>query len=112
MKHIKEHFKNLISLHFTKDSEIHLHEHVENFCLDISWKLINNPNHQNKKSKKLRIIISKERVEDYSYLDQEDKQLFDKKLSNYIKTKAISFDPNHDRPSSQAPPIETWHLIM
>ena len=64
MKAIKEHWIGIIKEYFPKDAELFLH-HIQDFCLDVDWKLKNDQSRPNKRSKKLRLIISEETIEDY-----------------------------------------------
>jgi hypothetical protein len=109
MKAIKEHWLDIIMKSFSKDAGVYLHD-IEEFCLDVDWKLKNDPTRPNKRSKKLRIIISIENLDDYRDANSGAKNGFDDKLLTFVEKTLAQFDPDHDAPYDRTPPVETVHV--
>lgn len=109
MNAIKEHWFEILKSHFSNHAEIYLHD-MDDFCLDVQWKLKNDPNRPNKRSRKIRLIISERTIDDYSEADDQAKQKFDTKLNNYIAQYCATFNPDHDTQRDQATPVVTVHL--
>lgn len=91
----------LIKPIFPKEAEITVVDH-EDPEIRVSWKLKNDPNRPNKRSKLLRIIIAEEAVSDCR-----DFEAAGTKLENIIKQKYLTYDPNHNM-SVETTPTEEW----
>ena len=78
MKTIKEHWIDIIREYFPREVELFLHD-IQHFCLDVNWKLKNDPTRPNKRSKKLRLIISEETIEDYKDANDDAKKRYDQR---------------------------------
>lgn len=109
MKEIKEHWIDIIKEYFPKDSCQFLHQ-IDDFCIDINWKLNNDPSRPNKRSRKLRLVISEETLEDYRDANDEVKNNYDEKLTKFISDTMANFIPDHDTPYGQTEPVETIHV--
>jgi len=109
MKAIKEHWIGIIKEYFPKEVELFLHP-IQDFCLDVYWKLRNDPSRPNKVSKKLRLIISEETIEDYRGTNDGAKKNYDRKLIEFVERTMTNFEPDHDTPYGQTTPVETVHV--
>lgn len=109
MKAIKEHWIGIIKEYFPKEVELFLHP-IQDFCLDVDWKLKNDPNRPNKRSKKLRLIISEETIEDYRDANDDAKKSYDQKLKKFVEKTMAHFEPDHDTPYGRTAPVETIHV--
>jgi len=109
MKAIKEHWIDIIKDYFPQEGELFLHP-IRDFCLDVNWKLKNDPNRPNKRSKKLRLIISEETIEDYRDANDGPKNNYDQKLKIFVDEIMAHFEPEHDTPYGRTTPIETIHV--
>ena len=77
------------------------------YIVQIDWKLENNLNHQNKRSRKIKIKISEKAIQDY--LDhKKEQELYDSRLKNLIYQWYNVFNPNHDVDTSRLIPSENW----
>jgi hypothetical protein len=76
------------------------------FICNICWKLNTDRDRPNKLSKIISVIISGEAIEDSDY--DNNKATIQKKFQDYIETKRKGFDPEHDEPYGQPPPMEEW----
>lgn len=109
MKAIKEHWIGIIKEYFPKEVELFLHP-IQDFCLDVVWKLKNDPNRPNKKSKKLRLIISEETIDDCRDANDDPKKSYDQKLKKFVEKTMAHFEPDHDTPYGRTTPVETIHV--
>jgi hypothetical protein len=109
MEKIKEHWINIITENIPKDSYQFLHQ-IDDFCFDINWKLKNDPNRPNKRSRKLRLIISEETMEDYRDANNEAQNKYDQKLKKFITDTMSNFNLDHDTPHLGTVPVETIHV--
>lgn len=109
MKAIKEHWIGIIKEYFPKEVELFLHP-IQDFCLDVDWKLKNDPSRPNKRSKKLKLIISEETIEDYRDANDGAKKGYDQKLKKFVERTMANFEPDHDTPYGRTTPVETVHV--
>lgn len=109
MKEIKEHWINIIKGYFPEDSELFLHS-MQEFCLDIDWKLKNDPARPNKKSKKIRLIIPEETIADYRDTNEGPRKKYDQQLIKFVGQTLVHFEPDHDTLYGVVTPIETLHV--
>ncbi len=110
MEKIKEHWIDIIKNCFPQNASLFLHD-LRDFCLDVDWKLGTDQSRPNKRSKKLRLIISEETIEDYKNIVNDDHRIsFDQKIVSFITDTMDHFDPEHDTPYGAATPTETIHL--
>ena len=109
MKEIKDHWIEIIKDYLPKECDPFLHPNRD-FCLDVDWKLKNNQNRPNKRSKKLRIIISEETVEDYRDAHDGPRKNYDRKLRKFVDKTMAHFKPDHDTPYGRTTPVETIHV--
>ena len=109
MQEIKEHLVEIIEANFSNEIYLFLHL-MDDFCLDINWKLNNDSNRPNKRSRKLRLIISKEKLEDYRDANDKVKGNYDQKLKKFIANTMVNFIPDHDAPHGATEPVETIHV--
>ena len=109
MKAIKEHWIGIIKEYLPKEAELFLHP-IQDYCLDVDWKLRTDPSRPNKRAKKLRLIISEETLEDYRDANDSGKEGFDQKLIKFVEMTMANFDSNHDTPYGRTTPVETVHV--
>jgi hypothetical protein len=72
--------------------------------------LKNDPNRPNKRSKKLRLIISEETIEDYRDANDDAKKSYDQKLKKFVEKTMAHFEPDHDTPYGRTISVETIHV--
>ena len=76
----------------------------------MSWALPDT-NRPNKRSKTIRLVVSREAVYEYFGKEDESRREQDRqKVVTWIRKKLESFDPDHDMPASQIPPEVTWTI--
>lgn len=81
---------------------------AETYECYIDWKLNNDQNRPNKRSKKIKIQVSREGLEDYNNKNVKQRQAAQNQFENFIKERMKRFDPNHDKPKYEEPPMEEW----
>lgn len=111
MQEIKEHLIHIIKENFQKDHYQYLHQ-IDDFCLDIYWKLNNDPSRPNKRSRKLRLIISEETLADYRDANDEVRNSYDQKLNKFVADIINNFNGDHDTPYGETEPVETVHVSI
>ena len=85
------------------------HAEFNNRCEDnsfisiIHWKLNNDQNRPNKRSRIIKIKISQESIEDGYYTPQQPY-----KFQSLIKERYARFVPEHDASRDESPPMEEW----
>ena len=76
--------------------------------IQIDWKLGNDPNNSNKRSKKIEIIIKEGAIDDYLDKNKRDRELSDIMLKEFICERFKHFSSNNDFYSTQYVPKEKW----
>lgn len=87
---------------FPLDARIEIEE-SNDIAIKIVWKLSNDPERLNKRSRLIKIIISEEAVEDCQDFDEASHKFKDIVLNRYS-----AFNPDHDNPREVGPPVEEW----
>lgn len=99
-----EELKNIIKDIFPENAELKCYD----IDIVISWKLNNDKNRPNKRSKTIKIIITEEFFEDYRDNTEDKQKAAREGFKKYIKTKYENFEPDHDEQKYQPPPMEEW----
>lgn len=81
----------------------------KNDCLiDIDWKLEDDPENTNKRSKKIEIIIKAATLENYLDKDKKERELSDIMLKEFISEQYKHFSSDYEISTSQYVPKEKW----
>lgn len=81
----------------------------KNDCLiDIDWKLEDDPENTNKRSKKIEIIIKAATLENYLDKDKKERELSDSMLKEFISEQYKHFSSDYEISTSQYVPKEKW----
>lgn len=81
----------------------------KNDCLiDIDWKLEDDPENTNKRSKKIEIIIKAATLENYLDKDKKERELSDIMLKEFISEQYKRFSSDYEISASQYVPKEKW----
>lgn len=111
---LQDHWSELIRPLFRHDADFKVQnfEKVKNFEKDfeveVSWKLGIDPSRPSKRSKKIRIIIPFDTVDDYQNKSRRQQENDDRKLIQFIKLNIQNFEPDHDNPTGMEPPEVKW----
>ena len=78
------------------------------FYVGVSWKLNNDPERPNKMSKPISIRVSIEAAQDFSSASAQVQEATLDRLVAFLSEKLTTFDPEHNVPKHEAPPVEEW----
>lgn len=73
--------------------------------LRIDWKLGNDPERPNKRSRLIRVVISEEAIEDCKDFNRAGKR-----FQKVIEERLSSFNAEHDKPRYAGSPVEEWMI--
>jgi len=85
---------------FPKSARIEINE-GRDVVLRIDWKLENDPNRPNKRSRLISVVIPEEAINDCT-----DFKIAGSRFKKIIQDKLSVFNPDHDTPKYGSPPIE------
>jgi hypothetical protein len=72
------------------------------------WNLENNLQQQNQRSRKIKIRIAENAIQDYLDHKKEQGELYDSRLKNLIHNWYNVFNPHHDAGTTRLTPTENW----
>jgi hypothetical protein len=78
------------------------------YIIQIDWKLLNNVHQQNKRSRKIKIKITENAIQDYLDHKKERGELYDCRLKDLIYEWYNAFNPHHDAGTNRLTPTENW----
>lgn len=78
------------------------------FNVGVSWRLKDDPERPNKMSKTISICVSHEAAEDFSSASAIDQGAAFDRVVAFLSAKLATFDPRHNVPKYEAPPVEKW----
>lgn len=107
-KEIESHFQSVVKNAFPKQAEFHTRDESGEICIYVDWKLMNDPDRPNKRSKKIMLRIIQSAVEDYACSRDKDKAGADNRLIHFVEENLKTFDPDHNSPVSIPAPIVEW----
>lgn len=81
---------------------------IEAFNVCVSWKLNDDPNRPNKMSKTISICVSHEAAQDFASASAVDQGYTFHRVMAFLTAKLATFDPKHNAPKHEAPPVEQW----
>ena len=78
------------------------------YVLLASWKLGTDSTRPNKRSKTVRIAITEEAMADYTRGAAGEREHADHRFESLLRKHLARFDPAHDTPLGNEPPVEKW----
>lgn len=90
------------------NAEIQIIQATGGFSVGVSWKLNDDPERPNKMSKTISITVSSEAAEDFASALGQNQQEAYQRVNAFLSQKLANFDPNHDVPKYESPPVEKW----
>jgi hypothetical protein len=84
-----------------------------NYLIQIDWKLDNDPNQPNKRSRKIEIIIQEEAIDDYLEKSKEDRALSDIKIRQWISEQYDHYNHSNLDPDAYASnyaSLDKWYI--
>lgn len=110
MLDIAQRFLDLLTPLFPPGAELRTLPPMDGLRFNVSWKLKNDPVRENKRSRKIILVLSEEAQEDYADGGLDTRQSMEDRIVHFITEQIKSFDPNHDMPYGRPDPEETWYL--
>jgi hypothetical protein len=90
------------------DAEIRVIPGVASLNVGVSWKLNDDPERPNKMSKTIAICVSHEAAQDFASASAANQSGAYQRVSAFLAQKLAQFDPTHNAPKYEAPPVEQW----
>ena len=78
------------------------------FNVEVSWKLNDDPERPNKRSKTISILVSHEAAEDFASASSVDQRVAYARVAAFLTAKIATFHPQHNVPKNETPPVEQW----
>ncbi|MDX1557348.1 MAG: hypothetical protein R3193_00460 [Marinobacter sp.] len=92
------------------DAELRVVNRLPGFDVAVSWKLDDDPERPNKPSKTIAISVTDEAAEDFTNASGSEKQDALARLQKFLAQNLRKFDPAHNTPKYESPPVERWQL--
>ena len=92
------------------NAEVQLVPGVASISVSAAWKLNSDPARPNKMSKTIAIQVTNEAVQDFDSAAAADPTNAYARISRFIAAHLATFDPNHDSPRFEPPPVERWFI--
>jgi len=74
----------------------------------VSWRLNDDPDRPNKRSKTIEITVSREAADDFANASAADQARAFARVSAFLGNCLAQFDPSHDTPRYESPPVVHW----
>ncbi|WP_432721845.1 hypothetical protein R0381_002059 [Jeongeupia wiesaeckerbachi] len=91
-----------------ENAKIRLVPGIGSLNVGVSWKLNDDPERPNKMSKTIAICVTDEAAQDIADASAAQQAEASQRVSAFLSQKLANFDPNHNTPKYEAPPIEQW----
>ena len=104
----EEQILQVIKAVMPQNAEIRLIPGTEDLKVDVSWKLNNDPERPNKMSKTILICVSHEAAQDFASIAASHESTAYRCVTTFLSSKIAAFDPQHNAPRDEVPPIEKW----
>ena len=76
----------------------------------IDWKLDNDPQQPNKRSRKIQITIEEEAIDNYLDKSRAERDVSDIKMRQWLSERYNQFDPEHNARTSRSVATERWRI--
>lgn len=107
---LEEHFTSVIKGAFPEHAEFQARRESGDICVYVDWKLGSDPVRPNKRSKTIRVCISREAISDYLNGSEVACKRADERLRKTVAERLHSFQPRHDAPPHAPAPVEQWTI--
>jgi len=109
-QHQRDEWEGIVRSAFGPEKHFDVDPGASDFVALVSWSLPDT-NRPNKRSKTIRLVISREAVYEYFGKEDESRREQDRqKVVTWIRNKIESFDPDHDAPHGQISPEVKWTI--
>lgn len=106
----ENHFVAIVERQLPKQAEFYMRRESDDICIYVDWKLSNDPARPNKRSKKIKICISRAAIDDYRNGGEQNRKSADEKLGKVLAAQLQVFNPEHNVPAHVPVPIEQWTI--
>jgi len=106
----QEDIVNAIRQAMPPDAKIQVVNGIEGFTVGVSWKLNDDPERPNKMSKTISIVVSDEAAQDVASASSHNQTEVYNRVNTFLSQKFANFDPSHNVPKYDPPPVEQWVL--
>lgn len=106
----EKHFLTVIEREFPEHAELRVQRESGDICIYADWKLGNDPARPNKRSKTIKICLSREAFNDYVSGGKQSRKSADERLRRAVAAQLKVFDPDHKVPAHVPAPIEQWTI--
>jgi len=90
------------------NAEIRVVPGIESLMVGVSWPLNDDPERPNKMSKTISIRVSHEAAQDFASASAANEGAAYNRVRTYLQAKLAQFDPQHNAPRYESPPVEQW----
>jgi hypothetical protein len=108
MKDYSAHFRELVESQLPDNSRIVMPRGGQDTIILATWRLDGDPFRPARRSRMIRIVISRKALEDYARGPNGLRLASDHRLADWLQGQLSSFDPNHDAPLGVEPSPVTW----
>lgn len=105
---LEEQILQVIRAAMPSDAEVQVVPGNGVFNVGVSWKLNDDPERPNKMSKTIAICVSFEAAQDFASASATDQGAAYQRIAAFLSSKLVTFDPQHDVPKYEVPPVEQW----
>ena len=105
---LQKHFLAIVEREFPKHAEFRVHRESGDIRIYVDWQLGNDPARPNKRSKTIKICISRTTIDDYADGSVQNRKSADEKLRRVVAARFHAFDPEHNVPAHVPVPIQQW----
>jgi len=108
MKDYSNHFRELVKGQLGDDPRILVPRGAQDMMILATWRLPGGSFRANKRSRMIRLVISRGALEDYARGSDDVRNASDERFVAWFRRQLSAFDPNHDSPLGVEPPAVTW----
>lgn len=108
---LTQHFSGLLKPLFPNHADLRLIPSGNGIQIFVDWKLNNDQERPNKRSRKIIIRFCQETLEDYEAGQPQERTIADNKIVQLISHRLSSFEPNPDTHYGFPEPLEEWPVL-
>ena len=107
---VENHFLATIAHEFPRDADFHVCRENDDICIYVDWQVGNDPARPSKRSRKIRICISRAAVDDYTDGSEQNRKSADERLQSAVAALLLVFKPDHNVAAHVPTPTEQWTI--
>lgn len=106
----RDEIESLIRQVMPSNADISIGSSSFDFDVHVSWMLNDDCERPHKTSKTISIYFSHAAIDDYECASELRRADADRRIKTFFYWKLKNFDPNHNTPSYEKPPVEQWYI--